>query len=176
MSQAVSMVPALLLDVQPEHRVRPGHTCICCTPGTARTLPQTPCVQAQVLDTCASPGSKTVQIVEMLHQNTALPTGAPPCMLLSRRSLLQARPAGPCRRVCGRERCGRAALQPAHAPHQAHVQPGAGHHQPRCYAVPHHPRQPGAAQAIHICCLAQNCSLQAAPLSAVGALGQGHAL
>ena len=33
---------------------------------------------AQVLDTCASPGSKTVQILEMLHQSDALPSGAAP--------------------------------------------------------------------------------------------------
>ncbi|KAK9821102.1 hypothetical protein WJX81_004428 [Elliptochloris bilobata] len=46
--EVVSMVPALLLDVQPEHKV---------------------------LDTCASPGSKTVQILEMLHHSTSLPSG-----------------------------------------------------------------------------------------------------
>ena len=29
----------------------------------------------QVLDTCASPGSKTAQVVEMLHEGTPLPAG-----------------------------------------------------------------------------------------------------
>ena len=33
-------------------------------------------VHVQVLDTCAAPGSKTAQILEMLHQGlTAIPTG-----------------------------------------------------------------------------------------------------
>ncbi|KAK9814454.1 hypothetical protein WJX72_006165 [[Myrmecia] bisecta] len=46
--EAVSMVPPLFLDVRSEHRV---------------------------LDTCAAPGSKTAQILEMLHYGTAMPTG-----------------------------------------------------------------------------------------------------
>ncbi|BDA47721.1 probable RNA cytosine-C(5)-methyltransferase NSUN2 [Coccomyxa sp. Obi] len=46
--EAVSMIPPLLLDVQPHHRV---------------------------LDTCAAPGSKTAQILEMLHQGTGTPSG-----------------------------------------------------------------------------------------------------
>ena len=47
--EAVSMIPPLLLDV------RPGHA---------------------VLDTCAAPGSKTAQILEMLHHGVAdTPTG-----------------------------------------------------------------------------------------------------
>ncbi|XP_060531171.1 LOW QUALITY PROTEIN: tRNA (cytosine(34)-C(5))-methyltransferase [Cylas formicarius] len=40
--ETVSMIPPLLLDVQPEHKV---------------------------LDMCAAPGSKTAQLLEMLHQN-----------------------------------------------------------------------------------------------------------
>lgn len=46
--EAVSMIPPLLLDVKPHHTV---------------------------LDTCASPGSKTVQIIEALHQEGDQPTG-----------------------------------------------------------------------------------------------------
>lgn len=46
--EAVSMIPPLLLDVQPHHTV---------------------------LDTCASPGSKTVQLIEALHQDGDRPTG-----------------------------------------------------------------------------------------------------
>lgn len=46
--EAVSMIPPLFLDVQPHHTV---------------------------LDTCASPGSKTAQIIEALHANSAEPTG-----------------------------------------------------------------------------------------------------
>lgn len=47
--EAVSMIPPLALDVQPHHKV---------------------------LDMCAAPGSKTAQIIEMLHKNEeALPTG-----------------------------------------------------------------------------------------------------
>ncbi|KAJ1948559.1 tRNA (cytosine-5-)-methyltransferase ncl1, partial [Linderina pennispora] len=43
--EAVSMVPPLLLDVQPEHFV---------------------------LDMCAAPGSKTAQLIEALHKDTAM--------------------------------------------------------------------------------------------------------
>ena len=47
--EAVSMIPPLVLDVQSHHRV---------------------------LDMCAAPGSKTVQLLEMLHRDqTQLPTG-----------------------------------------------------------------------------------------------------
>lgn len=44
--EAVSMVPPLLLDIQPHH---------------------------YVLDACASPGSKTMQIVELMHETTNNP-------------------------------------------------------------------------------------------------------
>lgn len=49
--EAVSMIPPMLLDVQPHHLV---------------------------LDMCAAPGSKTAQIIEMMHSNDAheIPTGA----------------------------------------------------------------------------------------------------
>ena len=40
--EAVSMIPPLLLDVQPQHKV---------------------------LDMCAAPGSKTTQLIELLHGN-----------------------------------------------------------------------------------------------------------
>lgn len=46
--EAVSMIPPLFLDVQPDHRV---------------------------LDTCAAPGSKTAQVLEMLQQNVQQPSG-----------------------------------------------------------------------------------------------------
>lgn len=47
--EAVSMIPPLVLDVQPHHKV---------------------------LDMCAAPGSKTVQLLEMLHADQQqLPTG-----------------------------------------------------------------------------------------------------
>ncbi|CAG9465601.1 unnamed protein product [Pedinophyceae sp. YPF-701] len=46
--EAVSMVPPLFLDVRPEHRV---------------------------LDMCAAPGSKTVQLIEMLHAGQGVPPG-----------------------------------------------------------------------------------------------------
>lgn len=46
--EAVSMIPPLLLDVQPYHTV---------------------------LDACASPGSKTTQLIEALHQKGRNPTG-----------------------------------------------------------------------------------------------------
>ena len=46
--EAVSMVPPLFLDVQPHHRV---------------------------LDMCAAPGSKTAQLLEMLHASGAEPGG-----------------------------------------------------------------------------------------------------
>ncbi|CAG9464524.1 unnamed protein product [Pedinophyceae sp. YPF-701] len=46
--EAVSMVPPLLLNVRPEHRV---------------------------LDMCAAPGSKTVQLIELLHAGHGIPTG-----------------------------------------------------------------------------------------------------
>ncbi|XP_076810972.1 RNA cytosine C(5)-methyltransferase NSUN2-like [Clavelina lepadiformis] len=44
--EAVSMIPPLLLDVQPHHKV---------------------------LDMCAAPGSKTAQIIELLHQDDTKP-------------------------------------------------------------------------------------------------------
>lgn len=48
--EAVSMIPPLFMDIQPHHLV---------------------------LDTCAAPGSKTAQIIEMMHsKDTAIPTGA----------------------------------------------------------------------------------------------------
>lgn len=40
------MIPPLLLDVKPNHKV---------------------------LDICAAPGSKTVQIIEMMHKNDEIP-------------------------------------------------------------------------------------------------------
>lgn len=43
--EAVSMIPPLLLDVQPGH---------------------------SVLDMCAAPGSKTAQIIEMLHKTSSM--------------------------------------------------------------------------------------------------------
>ncbi|DBA68056.1 TPA: hypothetical protein ACH3X2_014076 [Trebouxia sp. C0005] len=46
--EAVSMVPPLFLGVEPHHRI---------------------------LDMCAAPGSKTAQILEMLHAGTMMPTG-----------------------------------------------------------------------------------------------------
>ena len=45
--EAVSMIPPLVLDVQPHHKI---------------------------LDMCASPGSKTAQLIEMLHQDKSNPT------------------------------------------------------------------------------------------------------
>ncbi|KAG9311645.1 S-adenosyl-L-methionine-dependent methyltransferase [Chiua virens] len=65
--EAVSMLPPLLLDVQPHHKV---------------------------IDLCAAPGSKTAQILEALHANdTATATSTPPGLLIandsdSRRSQL----------------------------------------------------------------------------------------
>lgn len=44
--EAVSMIPPLLLDIQPHHKV---------------------------LDMCAAPGSKTAQIVELLHRDESIP-------------------------------------------------------------------------------------------------------
>ncbi|KAL6941290.1 hypothetical protein ACO0RG_002418 [Hanseniaspora osmophila] len=46
--EAVSMIPPMFLDVEPQHRV---------------------------LDMCAAPGSKTAQLLESLHKTTAEPTG-----------------------------------------------------------------------------------------------------
>ncbi|VDD91921.1 unnamed protein product [Enterobius vermicularis] len=46
--ETVSMIPPLLLDVQAHHRV---------------------------LDVCAAPGSKTVQIIEKMHENGGIPDG-----------------------------------------------------------------------------------------------------
>lgn len=46
--ETVSMIPPLLLDVKSHHKV---------------------------LDMCAAPGSKTAQIIEMLHSGTSLPSG-----------------------------------------------------------------------------------------------------
>lgn len=48
--EAVSMIPPIILDVQPHHKV---------------------------LDTCAAPGSKTAQLIEALHSGEAdtLPSG-----------------------------------------------------------------------------------------------------
>ena len=46
--EAVSMIPSLLLDVQPDHFV---------------------------LDMCAAPGSKTTQIIEALHRDQEKPSG-----------------------------------------------------------------------------------------------------
>lgn len=55
--EAVSMVPPLLLDVQPHH---------------------------MVLDTCAAPGSKTIQLIEQLHAGTpgGIP-GVPPGLVVA---------------------------------------------------------------------------------------------
>ena len=33
------------------------------------------CASVQVLDTCAAPGSKTAQMLEMLHASNAVPSG-----------------------------------------------------------------------------------------------------
>uniref|UniRef100_A0A915PUY4 tRNA (cytosine(34)-C(5))-methyltransferase n=1 Tax=Setaria digitata TaxID=48799 RepID=A0A915PUY4_9BILA len=46
--EAVSMIPPLLLDIKPHHKV---------------------------LDVCAAPGSKTMQIIEMMHRNDKIPEG-----------------------------------------------------------------------------------------------------
>uniref|UniRef100_A0A0N5AL57 tRNA (cytosine(34)-C(5))-methyltransferase n=1 Tax=Syphacia muris TaxID=451379 RepID=A0A0N5AL57_9BILA len=46
--ETVSMIPPLLLEIQPHHRV---------------------------LDICAAPGSKTMQIIEKMHEETDLPDG-----------------------------------------------------------------------------------------------------
>ncbi|MFH4973385.1 hypothetical protein AB6A40_000094 [Gnathostoma spinigerum] len=46
--EAVSMIPALLLDIKSQHNV---------------------------LDVCAAPGSKTMQIIEMMHNDTNTPEG-----------------------------------------------------------------------------------------------------
>ncbi|VDN36709.1 unnamed protein product [Gongylonema pulchrum] len=46
--EAVSMIPPLLLDIKPDHKV---------------------------LDVCAAPGSKTVQIIEMMHAHDKIPEG-----------------------------------------------------------------------------------------------------
>uniref|UniRef100_A0A914EQX2 SAM-dependent MTase RsmB/NOP-type domain-containing protein n=1 Tax=Acrobeloides nanus TaxID=290746 RepID=A0A914EQX2_9BILA len=46
--EAVSMVPPLLLDIQPQHLI---------------------------LDACASPGSKTMQIIELMHKKSSHPDG-----------------------------------------------------------------------------------------------------
>lgn len=46
--EAVSMIPPIVLDVRPHHRV---------------------------LDMCAAPGSKTVQLIEALHADGAVPSG-----------------------------------------------------------------------------------------------------
>ncbi|KAG8216542.1 S-adenosyl-L-methionine-dependent methyltransferase [Butyriboletus roseoflavus] len=55
--EAVSMLPPLLLDVQPHHKV---------------------------IDMCAAPGSKTAQILEALHANdTATATSTPPGLLIA---------------------------------------------------------------------------------------------
>lgn len=62
---------------------------------------------AQVLDTCAAPGSKTAQILEMLHAGTAMPTGGPgppvPPPPLCRRGRAEAKAVPPpcvCAHVC----------------------------------------------------------------------------
>ncbi|KAF8551427.1 S-adenosyl-L-methionine-dependent methyltransferase [Imleria badia] len=55
--EAVSMLPPLLLDVQPHHKV---------------------------MDMCAAPGSKTAQLLEALHANdTATATSTPPGLLIA---------------------------------------------------------------------------------------------
>ncbi|KAH0834903.1 S-adenosyl-L-methionine-dependent methyltransferase [Lanmaoa asiatica] len=55
--EAVSMLPPLLLDVQPHHKV---------------------------IDMCAAPGSKTAQLLEALHANdTATATSTPPGLLIA---------------------------------------------------------------------------------------------
>ncbi|KAH7904979.1 S-adenosyl-L-methionine-dependent methyltransferase [Hygrophoropsis aurantiaca] len=55
--EAVSMIPPLLLDVQPYHKV---------------------------IDMCAAPGSKTAQLLEALHaQDTATSTSTPPGLLIA---------------------------------------------------------------------------------------------
>lgn len=58
--EAVSMIPPLLLDVKSHHKV---------------------------LDACAAPGSKTMQIIEMMHEDSDTPckvvffVGASSCLI-----------------------------------------------------------------------------------------------
>lgn len=70
--EAVSMVPPLFLAVESHHRVSAAISTNC-----ARVcftfIVTLSCIQ--VLDMCAAPGSKTAQILEMLHAGTMMPTG-----------------------------------------------------------------------------------------------------
>lgn len=72
--EAVSMVPPLFLDVEPHHRVSAATHTWCCRAALSFLLTLIlPCIQ--ILDMCAAPGSKTAQILEMLHAGTMMPTG-----------------------------------------------------------------------------------------------------
>lgn len=70
--EAVSMVPPLFLAVEPHHRVSAAtHV----HPDRAVTSMCNSLACSQILDMCAAPGSKTAQILEMLHAGTMMPTG-----------------------------------------------------------------------------------------------------
>jgi len=80
--EAVSMVPPLFLGVEPHHRVcRPyaiHFLLLFCVHSTVRGCEPSfisTRYLLQILDMCAAPGSKTAQILEMLHAGTMMPTG-----------------------------------------------------------------------------------------------------
>lgn len=72
------MIPPLLLKIEPHHKVKSL---------SASKVPsildllivilesslQLVCVSMQILDMCAAPGSKTAQLIEMLHSDMDVP-------------------------------------------------------------------------------------------------------
>lgn len=86
--ETVSMIPPVVLDVRPEHRVRvawqtfhwPHHLAACsCDPNRPALIDRDahPIHITQVLDMCAAPGSKTSQMLEVVNSGCAR-TGVDP--------------------------------------------------------------------------------------------------
>lgn len=110
------------------------YVCDSCCAGRGRKNTSFFVVSVQILDMCAAPGSKTTQLIEMLHSDMDVPFPGAHISNLLRRidlGLLQAFPvlAGynlnppPFRGLCDCQRRGQQALLPARAPGQAPQQP-----------------------------------------------------
>lgn len=84
--EAVSMIPPLLLKIEPHHKVKPLSSLkiqsviaflFSCPGEEEKKKVVLKCWRAhvclQILDMCAAPGSKTAQLIEMLHSDMDVP-------------------------------------------------------------------------------------------------------
>lgn len=79
------MIPPLLLKIEPHHKVKlinafkvPSVLKVLCAI-FKNSLSSSVCVSIQILDMCAAPGSKTAQLIEMLHSDMDVPFPGEQC-------------------------------------------------------------------------------------------------